>query len=602
MSVVEFHPPLSVEEVGVAIEAFERATTYRDLYDAFVGVLGPHWLLPVENDEVVWFSPDPPAERSGYEVVRSTWIEQLSAWIVAPQHRARMQVQNGPSRADMMKLMYNFAEQVYRKLGSVVTPEAMKYFADKPTLSDLMTETLSRLLNLDLGRAEGFLQNKVMEPLLLHVETLRRKQAGQRVAFIPSDGVNVMMSNILTATSMLRRAEETAMPGVTKRKSLLQRPETSEEKERTVHYERERARMLRADEVRDRRMTGEDSIAMMLRRTGTVAEEAHGKPSKWLTVCQYAKELLTTGRLKESEREHAVRIELCRAALGVLLGYTAGDEERDEDVVLFEDTGFITRGLPAIERHEKRDLLDVAWTLAILFTWSYPIQIMSESLPDPPGQPGGTPEYVRNPEDVRVFTAGMIAVEALRNINGPPDQDGTVRTVSSLRRQTAESERIAIDAALGMGVYVLSASDLVGTCIRKTNIAQDIHITSPVITKGEMATAGIMAALILQVIIFAVSAQVEREAQTDDAFLSMAAVAGGFAAAMVVQAGEEEQVEEAVEYVRRVIGNNERAYMARPLVEQAVLFARGRVRRPDAGYAVFGMRPQSIMLGFLQLI
>lgn len=557
MSVVEFHPPLSAEEVDIAVEAFMRAETYRDLYDAFVGILGPHWLFPNENEAEVCLYIGLPPEDSEFEVVYSEWVEMLPEAVIVPEYLERLGVIDGPPRSVMLWLMEAFAHRVFDSIETAVIPSALEYFADKPTLSDLMTDTLSRLINLDLERTIGVLQNEIESPGVFSAEVKHILEGGERKLFYPSEAVGVPLSRILTATSMLRRAEETAMPGVAKRTSNLRREATQDEERRMAQSARQRAKVETAKEVRDRQATGQKSIARMLLRTGLAAEEAHSRPAMWLQVCERANELLTVGRMKESDKEHAVRTEACRAALGVLLGFTAGEREYE---VLFEDTGFVARGIPAAERMDKVMLLDTAWTLVMLLTGSYPVDLFSEDT-----------------------FAGQVAAEVLRRINvqGTP-----------LRR----ADETAIEVAFEEGVMVQEASNIIATCIEKVAVAQDTHTTSEDFTEGEMATAGIMAALVLQVLTFAVAAQVEgiSSGGEDDTALRLAAVAGGIAAVMAVD--EDDQEEAAVRYVEGGLGK-EYADIARDLIEEAIVFARGKVRESEKGREdVLGLDPWSVMV------
>lgn len=561
MSVVAFHPPLSMEEVDIAVEAFERAETYRDLYDAFVGVLGPHWLFPTGNEAEVLLNVGLPPEDSGYEVEESAWIESLPEAVVVPEYLERLGVTGGPPRNVMLRLMEEFALRVFRRLESAVVPSALEYFADKQTLSDLMTDTLSRLIDLDLDRTAGVLQNELEYPNVFSAEVRHIHERGEKRVFVPTREVGEPVSRILTVTSMLRRAEETAMPGVPKKEAWLRREATKDEERRERERARERARTETAQEVRDRQATGQRSIARMLLRTGLAAEEAHSKPAMWLQVCERAKELLTAGRMKESEREHAVRIEACRAALGVLLGFTAGDRENE---VLFEDTGFVARGLPVVERMDRNLLLDTAWTLVMLLTGSYPVELLSEDT-----------------------FAGQVAAEVL------------MRT-DAQRTPLRRADEKAIEVVLEADVTVEEASNIISACIEKVAVAQDTHATSEDFTAGEMAVAGIVAALVVQTLAFAVSAQVGEEVAggEDGPSLRLAAVAGGFAAVMAVD--EDEQEDAAVDYVARGLGE-EYAEMARPLVEEAVVFARGKVRSTDEGREeVLGLPPWSVMLRLLR--
>ena len=210
MSVVEFHPPLSPEEVDIAVEAFMRATTYRDLYDAFVGVLGPHWLSPTENKAEVCMYIGLPPEDSGYRIVDSEWVESLPEGVIVQEYLERLGVTGGPSRGVMFWLMDAFAHRVFDSIDTAVIPSALEYFADKPTLSDLMTETLSRLINLDLDRTIGVLQNEIESPGVFSAEVRHIAESGEKKVFVPTREVGEPLSRMLTVTSMLRRAEETA--------------------------------------------------------------------------------------------------------------------------------------------------------------------------------------------------------------------------------------------------------------------------------------------------------------------------------------------------------------------------------------------------------
>ena len=554
MSVVGYRIPLHPNEVNMLIEVFGRAVTYRDLYNAFSSILGPQWLLPVANGSEVMFTTGVPLPNNeeGFTLVESSWIEEQTPDVVDPGMLKSIGAQFGPPRETLFIMLERFMSIVYQKLNQIVTPEALESFAGEYTLSDLVQETLSRILNLDLSKAQGKIQNDVHNVGIFSVRVRHLEERGERLAFAPKEGMGPSLARMLIVLSMLRRAEETALPGVAKTPHNLARQETREEQST-----REKAQLKKrktAKEARDEQTAGVKSLAKQLLYTGITAEDAVRMPAKWMEVCDSVRELLDTCKKLESQSERGIRAEVCRAALGIILGFAPGEKENE---ILYKDTGFMARGLRTLERMDKDSLREMASVLLMLLKGAWSGEMLEQ------GQ-----------------LAEAIAVEILARI-------------ANWDKTAADIDTAAIDVAWQADMFVEEADNIISECVERVVTSQESHEARAEDTQAYAITAAIHTAVVMLVWTEAIAASSKERIEKNTYIYPVAA---GLAAAMQIEDAEE-AIEAGVAYLTGGRGQEE-AEESRSVIEEAVEAAEQFVKREEREVNALELHPWSVLVRF----